>query len=136
MTNFELQYLQTPGKTRIQGLAYPMRLDGVGGYLTSNEDIGSLRDCVMQLIMTPRGSRVMRPEFGTDLRASMFEQLNPELVDILKNQILDAIDTYEPRIIVKSLRLFPNFENNSLAIKLIITSKDDLLNTTTVEILQ
>tara|TARA_R100000458_G_C8230467_1_gene212296 strand:+ start:94 stop:504 length:411 start_codon:yes stop_codon:yes gene_type:complete len=135
MTNFELKYLKEPKKNRIQGLAYPMRLNGVGGYLTSNENLGSLRDCVIQLIMTPKGSRVMRPDFGTDLRTSMFEPLNSQLVENLRTQILSAIAKYETRVIVKDLSLFPNYENNSLLIKLIITSKDDLLNSELVEIL-
>tara|TARA_R100000458_G_C8276467_1_gene251791 strand:+ start:103 stop:513 length:411 start_codon:yes stop_codon:yes gene_type:complete len=135
MANFELQYLKAPGKNRIQGIAYPMRLDGVGGYLTSNEDLGSLRDCVVQLIMTPRGSRVMRPDFGTDLRSSLFEPLNATLVENLRSQIIDTITKYEPRVIVKDLGLFPNYENNSLLVKLIVTSKDDLLNAQTVELL-
>ena len=65
MGNFDLEYVSVPGKNRILGLAFPMRTDGVGGFLTSNENLGSLRDCVIQLIMTRRGARVMRPDFGT-----------------------------------------------------------------------
>jgi phage baseplate assembly protein W len=105
MANFELKYLKEPKKNRILGLAYPMRLDGVGGYLTQNENLGSLRDCVIQLIMTQKGARVMRPDFGTDVRSSLFEPLNAQLVENLRSQILEAIAKYEPRVIVKDLAL-------------------------------
>lgn len=135
MGNFDLEYVSVPGKNRILGLAFPMRTDGVGGFLTSNENIGSLRDCVIQLIMTRRGARVMRPDFGTDVRQAVFEPLDSRLVDTLKSQISSTIAKYEPRVIIKNLTITPNWEDNRLTIKLSLSSKDDLLNTEFVELL-
>ena len=135
MGNFDLEYVSIPGKNRILGLAFPMRNDGVGGFLTSNENLGSLRDCVIQLIMTPLGARVMRPDYGTDVRSSVFEPLDSRLVDTLRTQITTTIAKYEPRVILKSLTLVPDWENNRLTIQLLLSSKDDLLNTESVELL-
>tara|TARA_R110000824_G_scaffold163979_1_gene339970 strand:- start:87 stop:497 length:411 start_codon:yes stop_codon:yes gene_type:complete len=135
MGNFDLEYVSVPGKNRILGLAFPMRTDGVGGFLTSNENLGSLRDCVIQLIMTRRGARVMRPDFGTDVRQAVFEPLDSRLVDTLKSQISSTIAKYEPRVIIKNLTITPNWEENRLTIKLSLSSKDDLLNTEFVELL-
>lgn len=135
MSNFDLEYVSVPGKNRILGLAFPMRNDGVGGYLTSNENMGSLRDCVIQLIMTRRGARVMRPDYGTDLRSSLFEPMDSRLMDTLRAQITSTIAKYEPRVVLKSLNLIPDWETNKLTIKLSLSSKDDLLNTEFVELL-
>tara|TARA_R100000005_G_C4996495_1_gene203318 strand:+ start:1137 stop:1547 length:411 start_codon:yes stop_codon:yes gene_type:complete len=135
MPNFDLNYVKTPSKERILGLAFPMLNDGVGGFLSQNENLRSLSDCVKQLILTGRGARVMRPDFGTDLRASVFEPLTEDLINALKEQILTTIAKYEPRVIVKRLELNPNFENQTLKVELYITSKDDLLNGELVEVL-
>jgi phage baseplate assembly protein W len=135
MSKFDLQYLEIPSKKQIFGVAFPMRLEGVGGYVSQNENLRSLKDCVTQLIMTARGARVMRPDYGTDLRASVFEQLNDDVVQKLRTQILDAINKYEPRVIVQRIAVVPDYENNQLNIKLAVTSRDDLLNTEFVEIL-
>tara|TARA_R100000152_G_C6698165_1_gene128281 strand:+ start:168 stop:578 length:411 start_codon:yes stop_codon:yes gene_type:complete len=135
MSKFDLQYLEIPSKQQIYGVAFPMLLDGVGGYVAQNENLRSLSDCVKQLILTGRGSRVMRPDFGTDLRASLFEPLTKDVLDKLKSQITETLNKYEPRVIVKRLVLDPDYENNQLNIKLAVTSKDDLLNTELVEIL-
>ena len=135
MSTFDLQYLKVARKTNILGLAFPMRSDGVGGYLTQNESITALKDNVIQLIMTARGSRVMRPDFGTDLRAGVFEQFDDNMVNTLRRQIIDVISKYEPRVILRSLDVLPNFELAQLIIRLDITSKDDLLNGELVEIL-
>ena len=101
--------------------------NGVGGYLAQNENLRSLRDCVVQLIMTSRGARVMRPDFGTDLRASVFDPLDVEMIDTLREQILQTISRYEPRVIVKRIALTPDHEQQTLRVEptkiILVTSK-------------
>ena len=135
MPNFDLNYIKTTAKKRILGVAFPMMNKGIGGYVAQNENLRSLRDCVVQLIMTGRGSRVMRPDYGTDLRASVFEPFTDDMVDVLRTQILETIAKYEPRVIVKRISLMPDYENHTLKVELYITSKDDLLNGELVEVL-
>ena len=135
MTTYDLQYLKVPVKNTIKGLAFPMREDGVGGFLTSNENLGCLSDGLKQLILTSRGARVMRPDYGTDLRKSVFSMLDQTQINTLREQILQTIDKYEKRVIVKRLDLVPDEENHKLLIKLLVTSKDDLLNEQLVEVL-
>lgn len=135
MTNFDLTYVKTNAKKTIRGVAFPMMNQGVGGYVAQNENLRSLRDCVTQLIMTGRGSRVMRPDYGTDLRVAVFEQFTDDLVNNLRAQILETISKYEPRVIVKRIALTPDYENHTLRVELYITSKDDLLNGELVEVL-
>tara|TARA_R100001082_G_C4360062_1_gene158874 strand:- start:1017 stop:1427 length:411 start_codon:yes stop_codon:yes gene_type:complete len=134
MPNFDLEYLKTPAKKSILGLSFPMRNDGVGGFLTSNENLGSLRDCVIQLIMTPRGARVFRPDYGTDLRGSVFELMDTSLLNTLKNQISTTIAKYEPRVIVNSLVVDADVERHKIVVQLSLSSKDDLLNSQMVEV--
>ena len=135
MPNFDLNYVKSVSKNRILGVAFPMMNDGIGGYVAQNENIRSLRDCVMQLIMTGRGARVMRPDYGTDLRASVFEPLTEDLVGSLRKQILQVIAKYEPRVIVQRVEITPDFERHTIKVQLYITSKDDLLNGELVEVL-
>ena len=134
MPKYDLNYVKTPSVDRIMGVAFPMQ-DGVGGYVAQNENLRSLRDCVMQLILTNRGARVMRPDYGTDLRASVFEPLTPDMIDTLRAQILEVISKYEPRVIVKRVALTPDFERHTLKVELYITTKNDLLNGELVEVL-
>ena len=135
MNTNDLNYITTNAKKRILGVAFPMMNEGIGGYVAQNESLRSLRDCVVQLIMTGRGARVMRPDYGTDLRASMFEQFTSEMIEVLRAQIIETIAKYEPRVIVKRIALNPDYENHTLKVELYITSKDDLLNGELVEVL-
>lgn len=135
MTTFNLTYVKSNVKKQILGVAFPMMAEGVGGYIAQNENLRSLRDCVVQLLMTGRGARVMRPDYGTDLRAAVFENITEDMVDGLKSQILSTIAKYEPRVIVKRISLTPNYETHTLKVELYITSKDDLLNGELIEVL-
>jgi len=135
MANFDLEYISTPGKNRVLGLAYPMRQDGVGGFVSQNNNLGALRDGIIQLLMTVPGERVFRPDFGTSLRSAVFEPLDQGLLSTLKSEIAFSIAKYEPRVIVKSLEVIPIWDTNQVAIELQITTSNDLLNTQTVELL-
>ena len=133
--DFKLEYLTTGKRERLNGLAFPFRKDGAGGYATANEGATSLKDCIQQLIMTAPGERVMRPSWGTSLRISAFEPNDSSMRDRLEREIKEAITTYEPRVIVKKLSLIPNAESNKMLIKLTIAPKNDYLSEETVEIL-
>ena len=77
----------------------------------------------------------MRPDYGTDLRASVFENMTSDTINALRSQILEVISKYEPRVIVKRIALTPDPERHTLKVELYITSKDDLLNGELVEVL-
>tara|TARA_R100000152_G_C6754613_1_gene178328 strand:+ start:58 stop:468 length:411 start_codon:yes stop_codon:yes gene_type:complete len=134
MVNFNLQYQKTENRDDILGLAFPMRWDGIGGVLTQSENLGALKDGVIQLIMTSRGARVMRPDYGTDLRKSLFEPIDSTTLQTLRGQIAETIAKYEPRVVLQQLNIFPQEELNTLTIQLVLSTKNDLLTTTNVEI--
>ena len=134
MVNFNLQYQKTDNRDDILGMAFPMRWDGIGGVLTQSENLGALKDGVIQLIMTSRGARVMRPDYGTDLRKSMFEPMDSASIATLRAQISDTIAKYEPRVVLQQLNVFHQDELNTLTVQLVLSTKNDLLTTTNVEI--
>ena len=131
--NKHLEYLTTSRRKKVAGLSFPMSVSGVGGIFTSNEGIKSIRDGIIQLLLTARGERVMHPEFGTDVRRFVFEPNDPLLIDNLKQQISRSIEAYEPRVVVKRLKLTPY--DDVVKITLTMALKDDFLGEETVEII-
>tara|TARA_R110000744_G_scaffold50468_1_gene109111 strand:+ start:337 stop:747 length:411 start_codon:yes stop_codon:yes gene_type:complete len=134
MVNFNLQYQKTENRTDILGLSFPMRFTAVGGTMTQSENLGSLRDGVTQLLLTPRGARVMRPDYGTDIRKALFEPMDNTTLQVLKGQIIETIARYEPRVIVQQLNLIPDESRNTLTITIVLSTKNDLLTTSTMAV--
>ena len=130
--NPHLQYLTTSKRNFVKGVAFPLYVSGTGGIFTYNEGIKSIRDGLIQLLLTSRGERVIRPDYGTSLRTGVFDQNDPLLADGLKKQIAEAIATYEPRVVIKKLSLVQ--KEHYMTITLRMALKDDLLRDETVEI--
>lgn len=57
------------------------------------------------LLLTAKGERYMLPEFGTNIRTVLFENISNEedFVSSLKNEITDAIGTWMPYILIEEL---------------------------------
>jgi phage baseplate assembly protein W len=60
------------------GLGFPYRVDGRGRTAGATAD-EHLRDLIEQVLFTAPGERVMRPDFGSGLLATVFEPAGSEL---------------------------------------------------------
>lgn len=63
--------------------------------VSEEEDI---RESLMILLSTKPGERIMRPEYGCDTQALVFETINTTSITVLKRMIQRAILYFEPRI--------------------------------------
>ncbi len=59
---------------------------------------------ITNIIYTQRKQRLFLPAFGTDLIDYIFEPMTPENLFAIKNEILDAIEEWEPRVEVSRSR--------------------------------
>jgi len=118
----------------ILGTAYPVRTTNTGGYFSNAQDLQALRSGLIQLILTRRGERVMMPDFGTDIRESVFSPLDISTADTLTMQISSAISKYENRIIVRRLEVVPNESSHTLSIAVTFSVKSNILGSESLNI--
>lgn len=80
-----------------RGWTFPVRVDGAGRIALSEfeEDI---REAVRVILLTARGERVMRPEFGTGLHDFVFETMSVTNIGTIQAAIQNALIEWEPRI--------------------------------------
>ena len=81
----------------------------------------AVRDSIRSLIMTDRGERLFQPDIGCDIRGSLFDNMDPNTVLILKENITNTIKTYEPRCDLKEVLISANIDNNSVSVKIIFS---------------
>lgn len=84
------------------------------GLLAPISGLAGIKGDLIQLILTNPGDRVMLPTFGTPLRSLLFEPNTEVLSELAKSAITNAIQTWEPRIVVNSLEIENSAENASL----------------------
>jgi phage baseplate assembly protein W len=84
------------------GWAFPVLPDPAGRLRYAvGED--SIQDCLLVLLQTATGERVMRPDFGTTAPTLVFAPGSPANLRTLEASITEAIQIYEPRVALDSV---------------------------------
>jgi hypothetical protein len=71
----------------------------------------------------------MNPEFGTDLRKSLFENVTNSSIELLKIKIADAVGIFIPEIYLGDISINSDPDHNTLSVtinyRLIISNTPD-----------
>tara|TARA_Y100000361_G_C11136190_1_gene332039 strand:- start:724 stop:1137 length:414 start_codon:yes stop_codon:yes gene_type:complete len=94
----------------INMLNHPQNKDLVLKY-----DISAIKRSVRNLLSTNNYERPFKPGLGVDLRGMLFE-LNSTPTDVLKDDIVELIENFEPR--VRVLNISTTFRGNTLNVTL------------------
>jgi uncharacterized protein len=81
-----------------RGWSFPLTLDSGEAALVADED--DIRQAIQIILATAPGERVMRPDFGSGLKALVFEPLNTTTIELVKTRVSEALAQWEPRIMV------------------------------------
>ena len=74
---------------------------------------------IRNIVETIPSERFFNVDFGSDVRSSLFNTIDFGTIGIIKSQIIQAIDNYEPRVETVDVNVNPSFDDNSLEITVI-----------------
>lgn len=97
-------------------LSLPL-FDGVDGdgRLDWAEGNKSLRECMLNILLTRPGERLMRPEFGAGLRDFIHYPNNETTRALIADATRRALERWEPRVRIEDVRVLADPERPSLA---------------------
>jgi hypothetical protein len=88
------------------GISFPFRDSFVGRYLdVSNTNQEEIRNCLIHLLLTRKGSRYYLPTFGTRLYEYIFEPLDGPTFSDIEADIRQSIGDFLPNLIVTEIRI-------------------------------
>ncbi|MEM7713572.1 MAG: GPW/gp25 family protein [Cyanobacteria bacterium P01_A01_bin.68] len=90
-----------------QGWAFPLRVS-VQGNLQISPKIKSIEESIQIILRTQLGERVYRPDFGCRLGELVFAPMNTQTLLLAKMYVQEALEKWEPRIIVDAVRAEPD----------------------------
>jgi phage baseplate assembly protein W len=82
--------------------------------LRTNED--AIKESLKNLILTDRGERLMQPNLGSDVRASLFENATPITLKILEERVREVINNFEPRVSIINIDVISLYDDNRVSI--------------------
>ena len=85
-----------------KGMAFPFQ-KGQTSFPKQVTDNDLIRQSLIQIILTPTGSRIMRPDFGTNVLTYVFENNTTLLGMKIRQDVGAAISRFEPRVILRGI---------------------------------
>ncbi len=84
------------------GLAFPLQVDRRGGIALARDET-DIEQAIELILGTAPGERPMRPEFGCGVHDFVFDSIDASTVGKMEEAIRDALDRWEPRVIVQTV---------------------------------
>jgi phage baseplate assembly protein W len=81
-------------------------------------DVESVKNSVVNALLTSPGEKILNPTYGVDLRRYLFEPMDIFTTDLIKSDIEDNLPRMEPRIKLKNVDVLVDIENDQYNIEL------------------
>ncbi|WPK34138.1 baseplate wedge subunit [Escherichia phage AV111] len=89
----------------------------------------SIKNSLLGIVTTRKGSRPFDPEFGCDLVDELFENMTPLTTDTIERNIQAAVRNYEPRIDKLSVSVTPVYDDYTVIVEIrfsVVDNPDDI----------
>ena len=89
----------------------------------------SIKNSLLGIVTTRKGSRPFDPEFGCDLVDELFENMTPLTADTIERNIQAAVRNYEPRIDKLSVSVTPVYDDYTVIVEIrfsVVENPDDI----------
>jgi phage baseplate assembly protein W len=73
---------------------------------------------LVNFLLTNKGERILNPNFGTNIRRQLFNQIDEDIYENLITEISDSIILYFPDITIEKLDVVPTYDNNLITVNL------------------
>ena len=79
----------------------------------SSTTLQSTKTNLTSLLTTQKGERVFQPNFGSNLKSLLFEQITPSSLNELDNDVRQSISTWLPYVNINDLVIVQNKTNEN-----------------------
>ena len=80
------------------GWSFPVRVDEMTGRVVEASAEEKIAESIKLILQTQRGERIMRPDFGCNLRTYTFSEMNYTTMNEIEQDVRQALILWEPRI--------------------------------------
>lgn len=92
---------------------HPLKKD-----LNKNLDQIAVINAIKNLILTSHYEKPFDPDYGSNIRKLLFETLDIITASAIEREIIQTVESYEPRVRLISTAVIPDFENNGFSVRM------------------
>lgn len=93
----------------------------VTGDVSVKYDVNAIKQSVKNLVMTQNYERPFHPEIGSQVYSLLFDQFSPITQIVLKEAITNTILNFEPRVVLESVDVVLNNDDQSADVTIIFS---------------
>ena len=87
----------------------------VTGDVSTVSDVQNIKRAVRNLVLLNAWEKPFHPEIGTNIRGSLFENLTPVTIAVLREKIIESLSLHEPRVTVTDVKMRDDLDNNAIS---------------------
>ena len=100
-------------------LSYSLFANPMSGDVGKKTGAAAVKGAIVSILKTNYNERLFDPEFGTDIRGSLFEPMNPLTEQRMKKKVEVALARHEPRAEVLGITVKAQEEQNRYEISVV-----------------
>lgn len=100
------------------GMKFPPQIDAATGRFMLSSAEQSVKESIYLILMTNRGERWMRPDFGGDLLSYTFMDTSITMLSIMSDRISETLLSQEPRISNVDVNITPEGASGCLIVNI------------------
>ena len=100
-------------------MAYSLFANPMSGDVGKKVGASAVKGAILSILKTNYNERLFDPEFGTDIRGSLFEPMNPITEQRIKKKVESAVARHEPRAEVLGISVKAQEEQNRYEVSIL-----------------
>lgn len=102
-----------------KGVRFPDIFSDRTGGCAIREGVEKINQAISDILMTRKGERPLRPNYGSKIHQLLFDPLDEITLDMMRIYIEEALEEWEPRIIVQRIDLsIPEDERHTVDVEI------------------
>ena len=98
------------------GIEFPLDYSQEGFFRKTKTIRQQVKSNIRNLLLTEKGERVFQPNFGSNLKSLLFEQITPTTLENIENNIRESLSTWLPYVNVNNLVAVQDDRNPNLVL--------------------
>ena len=107
-----------PEVSTFKDLSVTFKKHPVTNDLVTVKDKSAVAQSIKGLLLTRRGERPFQPDLGSGLQDLLFEPMDYGSAALIKKEIRETLNRFEPRISITKLMCYPDLMNNGYDVEL------------------
>ena len=91
----------------------------LNGDLIGLKNENAIARALRNIVFTLPGEKFFNENFGSNVSASLFENIDDITASVIVEEITSSLERYEPRIELIDVEAFPNFDSNAFDILIV-----------------